>query len=51
LNEDPSAKALIQPNITSNASSVAAVKANTTANASSEVWIQPTPAGHQDTKK
>ena len=51
MNEDPSAKALLQANITSNASSVAATKANTTSNATSDVWIQPTPAGHQEQKK
>jgi hypothetical protein len=53
LAEDPSAKVLFQANVTSNASTVANVtaKANTSANATSEVWIQPTPAGHQDAKK
>lgn len=55
MNEDPSAKVLFQANITSNATSnattVAASKANKTSNATSEVWIQPTPAGHQEPKK
>jgi hypothetical protein len=50
LAEDPSAKDLFKANVTQ-PSSVATTKANTTANATSEVWIQPTPAGHQDAKK
>jgi len=46
MNEDPTAKALIQANITSNTSTIASTKANTSSNATTDVWIQPTPAGH-----